>query len=208
MEDTLFRAAALIIPLIFAIVFHEVAHGWVARALGDPTAAERKRLSLNPLRHVDLFGTVILPGMLALAKGPIFGWAKPVPVNPRNFANPSRDMMLVALAGPVSNLVLAWLASLGLKIIPLWAGVGDVTAAIVICQQAIVINSGLMVFNLIPIPPLDGSKILLHWASPSIREMVYRIEPYGFALIFMLAYLGVLMPIIRVFMIPLVRMLL
>ena len=116
--------------------------------------------------------------------------------------------MLVALAGPVSNLVLAWLASLGLKIIPLWAGVGDVTAAIVICQQAIVINSGLMVFNLIPIPPLDGSKILMHWASPSIRETLYRIEPYGFALIFMLAYLGVLMPIIRVFMIPLVRMLL
>jgi len=195
--------------LLVSVIVHEVAHGYAADYLGDSTPRAMGRLSLNPLVHMDWLGSVLLPMLMMVTGASVWlGWAKPVPVNPRNFANPSRDMMLVALAGPVSNLVLAWLASLGLKIIPLWAGVGDVTAAIVICQQAIVINSGLMVFNLIPIPPLDGSKILLHWASPSIREMVYRIEPYGFALIFMLAYLGVLMPIIRVFMIPLVRMLL
>lgn len=195
--------------LLVSVIVHEVAHGYAADYLGDSTPRAMGRLSLNPLVHMDWLGSVLLPMLMMVSGASVWlGWAKPVPVNPRNFANPSRDMMLVALAGPVSNLVLAWLASLGLKIIPLWAGVGDVTAAIVICQQAIVINSGLMVFNLIPIPPLDGSKILLHWASPSIREMVYRIESYGFALIFMLAYLGVLMPIIRMFMIPLVRMLL
>ncbi len=195
--------------LLVSVIVHEVAHGYAADYLGDSTPRAMGRLSLNPLVHMDWLGSVLLPMLMMVTGASVWlGWAKPVPVNPRNFANPSRDMMLVALAGPVSNLVLAWLASLGLKIIPLWAGVGDVTTAIVICQQAIVINSGLMVFNLIPIPPLDGSKILMHWASPSIRETLYRIEPYGFALIFMLAYLGVLMPIIRVFMIPLVRMLL
>jgi Zn-dependent protease len=195
--------------LLVSVIVHEVAHGYAADYLGDSTPRAMGRLSLNPLVHMDWLGSVLLPMLMMVSGASVWlGWAKPVPVNPRNFANPSRDMMLVALAGPVSNLVLAWLASLGLKIIPLWAGVGDVTAATVICQQAIVINSGLMVFNLIPIPPLDGSKILMHWASPSIRETLYRIEPYGFALIFMLAYLGVLMPIIRVFMIPLVRMLL
>lgn len=195
--------------LLVSVIVHEVAHGYAADYLGDSTPRAMGRLSLNPLVHMDWLGSVLLPMLMMVTGASVWlGWAKPVPVNPRNFANPSRDMMLVALAGPVSNLVLAWLASLGLKIIPLWAGVGDVTAAIVICQQAIVINSGLMVFNLIPIPPLDGSKILMHWASPSIRETLYRIEPYGFALIFMLAYLGVLMPIIRMFMIPLVRMLL
>lgn len=200
---------SLVLILLVSVIVHEVAHGYAADYLGDSTPRAMGRLSLNPLVHMDWLGSVLLPMLMMVSGASVWlGWAKPVPVNPRNFANPSRDMMLVALAGPVSNLVLAWLASLGLKIIPLWAGVGDVTAAIVICQQAIVINSGLMVFNLIPIPPLDGSKILMHWASPSIRETLYRIEPYGFALIFMLAYLGVLMPIIRVFMIPLVRMLL
>jgi len=107
MNQTLFQAAALIVPLILAIVFHEVAHGRVARHFGDPTALERGRLTLNPLKHVDPVGTVILPGMLALAHLPVFGWAKPVPVDPRRMDNPRRDMMLVAVAGPATNLVLA-----------------------------------------------------------------------------------------------------
>ena len=103
----IWRAAVWIIPLVLAIVFHEVSHGLAARALGDPTAAEQRRLSLNPLRHVDPVGTVILPLLLALAKAPVFGWAKPVPVDSRRLPHPRRDMMLVALAGPGSNLVLA-----------------------------------------------------------------------------------------------------
>lgn len=200
---------SLAIILLVSVIVHEVAHGYAADYLGDATPRAMGRLSLNPLVHMDWLGSVLLPMLMMVSGASVWlGWAKPVPVNPRNFRNPSRDMMLVAAAGPVSNLVLAWLASLGLKIIPLWAGVGDVTAAIVICQQAVVINIGLMVFNLLPIPPLDGSKILLHWASQPVRETLYRIEPYGFVLIFMLAYLGVLMPIIRMFMIPLVRILL
>ena len=109
--NTLFQIATWLIPLIIAIVFHEVSHGLVARRLGDPTAEERGRLSLNPLRHIDLFGTVILPLLLAISHAPIFGWAKPVPVNYRRLRNPRRDMVLVALAGPGMNLLLAVLGA-------------------------------------------------------------------------------------------------
>ena len=107
MNDTIYQAAALIIPLVIAIVFHEIAHGWTARALGDPTADELGRLSLNPLRHVDLFGTIILPGILKLSGLPVFGWAKPVPVDFRRLNNPRRDMMLVGAAGPAMNFAMA-----------------------------------------------------------------------------------------------------
>ncbi|MBD97918.1 site-2 protease family protein [bacterium] len=194
--------------LLISVIVHEVAHGYVADYLGDTTPRAMGRLSLNPLVHMDWLGSVLLPMLMMVSGASVWlGWAKPVPVNPRNFANPSRDMMLVALAGPLSNLGLAGVASIGLKMIPMWASVGDVTPAIVLCQQAVIINAGLMVFNLMPIPPLDGSKIMLHWAAQPVREMLYRIEPYGFALIFMLAYLGVLMPIIRLFMVPVIRML-
>jgi Zn-dependent protease len=106
MSETIIQAAALIVPLIIAIVFHEVAHGWTARALGDPTAANLGRLSLNPIKHVDPFGTIILPAMLKLAGMPMFGWAKPVPVIKGRLRNPRRDMMIVAAAGPGSNLVM------------------------------------------------------------------------------------------------------
>ena len=118
MTETLFDIAALVIPMIIAIVFHEVAHGWTARALGDPTAANLGRLSLNPIKHVDPFGTIILPGMLKLAGMPVFGWAKPVPVIKGRLRNPRRDMMIVAAAGPGSNLVMALIGAvlLGLMV--------------------------------------------------------------------------------------------
>ncbi len=190
MEDTLFRAAALIIPLIFAIVFHEVAHGWVARALGDPTAAERKRLSLNPLRHVDLFGTVILPGMLALAKGPIFGWAKPVPVNARRLKNPRRDMMLVGAAGPGANLVMAWIAAILLGLM-VRAGAGDQADPITVFVGAnlnnfILINVFLALFNLLPIPPFDGSHIVEGLLPEDAAKAYARLRPFGFPLLIVL----------------------
>ena len=107
MDGTVLNIAALVPALVFAIVFHEVAHGWTALALGDPTAKERRRLSLNPIRHVDPFGTLILPGLLALTGAPVFGWAKPVPVNKWRLDNPRFGMMAVAAAGPGTNLVLA-----------------------------------------------------------------------------------------------------
>src|SRR5262249_44587096 len=117
MNNTIVQAAALIVPLIIAIVFHEVAHGWVARALGDPTAHEQKRLSLNPLRHVDPIGTIVLPGFLALIKAPVIGWAKPVPVNKWRLNNPRYGMMAVAAAGPGTNFILAAIGAVALGLL-------------------------------------------------------------------------------------------
>ena len=163
MTETLLIAAILVPCLIIAIVFHEVAHGWMALMLGDPTAKEQRRLSLNPIRHVDPIGTLLVPGALALFGGPIFGWAKPVPVNARRLNNPRYGMMAVAAAGPGTNLVLALLGSVLFGIfagfafdageaLPDWA----VTAG----GTFILINVFLALFNLLPIPPFDGSHIV------------------------------------------------
>jgi Zn-dependent protease len=165
MNDTLYQAATLIVPLILAIVFHEVAHGWMARALGDPTAAEQDRLSLNPLRHVDPVGTVVVPGLLALVKAPILGWAKPVPVNRWRLRNPRYGMMAVAAAGPGSNFLLAGLAAIVLGfMIGTSSETGEVSAISRFIAQNlfnfILINVFLAVFNLLPIPPFDGSHLV------------------------------------------------
>lgn len=166
MNDALYQAATLIVPLILAIVFHEVAHGWMARALGDPTAEEQNRLSLNPLRHVDPVGTLVVPGMLALIKAPILGWAKPVPVNRWRLRNPRYGMMAVAAAGPGSNFVLAGVAAvlLGLMIGASPEAAGEVSAGARFLAanlfNFILINVFLAVFNLLPIPPFDGSHLV------------------------------------------------
>lgn len=165
MNETLFQAAALIVPLIFAIVFHEVAHGLTARALGDPTAAQLKRLSLNPLRHVDPFGTVILPGLLKLTGLPVFGWAKPVPVVKERLRNPRRDMMIVAAAGPGSNLVLAAIGAMLLGLLLGSYQLADEPSlparfAALNLVNFITINVFLAFFNLLPIPPFDGGHIV------------------------------------------------
>ena len=147
---------------IYSAVIHEVTHGAVALMLGDPTAKLAKRLTLNPIPHLDLFGSIILPVFLILSPIPwVFGWAKPVPYNPYNFKNPGRDSVIVALAGPVSNLVLAVIFSLGLRgmaaLERLGYGNGLLAAAMFL---VVLINVVLAVFNLIPIPPLDGSRLL------------------------------------------------
>ena len=188
MSDTLYQAAALIVPLVFAIVFHEVAHGRVARRLGDPTADEMGRLSLNPLRHVDPIGTVVLPGMLALAHLPVFGWAKPVPVVAQRLGNPRRDMMLVAAAGPATNILLAAIGAvlLGLLVrghpsadaLPAWGGFLALNLA-----NFVMINVFLALFNLIPIPPFDGSHILEGVLPGSLRRGYARVRRLGFALV-------------------------
>ena len=165
MNDTMLQAAALILPLIFAIVFHEVAHGLMARHFGDDTAERQGRLSLNPFKHVDPVGTVILPGILALAHMPVFGWAKPVPVDARQLRHPRRDMMLVGAAGPGSNLIMAAIAAvvLGIFIRP-YAGVQEPTGFADFFYQNLTnfieINVFLALFNLLPIPPFDGSHIV------------------------------------------------
>lgn len=191
MDGTIYKAAALIVPLILAIVFHEVAHGWTARLLGDPTAARMKRLSLNPLRHVDPIGTVVLPGMLALVKAPVFGWAKPVPVNQRMLRNPRVGMMIVAMAGPGSNLLLAALTALGFGLLA-----GNVTEApeagsvlhflVLNLQNFIGINVFLALFNLLPIPPFDGSHVVEGLLPRAWVPTYAKLRPLGFPLVFLL----------------------
>ena len=165
MNETLFQIAALVIPLVIAIVFHEVSHGFVARALGDPTAHLLGRLSLNPIKHVDPFGTVILPAILKLSGLPVFGWAKPVPVRKELLRNPRRDMMLVAAAGPGSNLVMAVIGAVLLGLLLRFTG-GVAESGLALGFLAlnlfnfILINVFLALFNLLPVPPFDGGHII------------------------------------------------
>ena len=189
MDQTLLQAAALIVPLIVAIVFHEVAHGLVARALGDPTAQEQRRLSLNPLRHVDPFGTLVLPGMLALAKLPVFGWARPVPVNKWRLGNPRRDMMLVAAAGPASNLILAAVGAVLLGLIALGTRgqEGPVLSFLALnAENFILINVFLAFFNLLPLPPFDGSHIVEGVLPRGAARGYARLRRYGLPLMILL----------------------
>lgn len=164
MDPSLFYEIAVwLLPLIVAIVFHEVAHGLVARQLGDPTAEQKGRLTLNPIRHVDPFGTVLLPMILAISHAPVFGWARPVPVNYRRLRNPRRDMVLVALAGPGMNFLLA-LAGTALlaATIAVSGGAHEGIAAFIAANALnfVLINLFLGVFNLIPLPPFDGGHVV------------------------------------------------
>ncbi len=197
-ENTLYQIAVWLVPLVIAIVFHEVAHGLVARRLGDPTAAEQGRLTLNPIRHVDPFGTLILPMILALAHAPIFGWAKPVPVNYQRLGHPRRDMVLVALAGPGMNLLLAVIGSLILGV-TVWAFSGEPNpTALFVAQNSInfvLINIFLAIFNLIPLPPFDGGHVVQGLLPPRAAASFGRIGRYSLlVLIFLLLVLPMLSP--------------
>ncbi len=189
MMETLALAAILVPCLIIAIVFHEVAHGWTALALGDPTAKEQRRLSLNPLRHVDPVGTILVPGALALFGGPVFGWAKPVPVNRNRLDNPRYGMMAVAAAGPASNLIMALIAAIVLGVL---GGVGYTSGAEIPewLQTAfvyfILINIFLALFNLLPIPPFDGSHILEGLLPRSMAAQFGKLQQMGLLFIVVL----------------------
>ena len=178
------------IPLIFAITLHEAAHGWMARKAGDNTAWMLGRVTLNPIPHIDPIGTVAVPGALILlsaltgGSGLLFGWAKPVPVNPRNFRHFNRDWMLVSLAGPVSNLLQALVWALLLKF-AVMAGITE-RFVISVAVAGISVNLMLMAFNLIPIPPLDGGRILRGLLPSSGRSLLDRIEPYGMVILVVL----------------------
>ena len=207
MNDTLLTALALIPALIIAIVFHEVAHGWTALMLGDPTAKERRRLSLNPIRHVDPFGTLILPGLLALTGAPVFGWAKPVPVNKWRLDNPRFGMMAVAAAGPGTNLVLAAIGAVLLGIflrtivpastdpaeitnllmqVVASAPIGGTGFVLFALSYFILVNLFLALFNLLPLPPFDGSHIVEGLLPPRAAEVYEKLRPFGFPLLFLL----------------------
>lgn len=190
MEQRIFE----IVVFIFSIVIHEVSHGFVAERLGDPTARVMGRLTLNPLKHLDPFGSVILPGlMILLNTGFVFGWAKPVPFDPRNLRNPKTDAGKIALAGPISNLLIAFVFSIALRFVS-----GPI---FLLFQAVIIINILLAVFNLVPIPPLDGSKIL--YAILPDKEVVHKVmfglEQYGFILLLLFILgggVGLIYPVI------------
>jgi Zn-dependent protease len=182
--------ATWIIPLVIAIVFHEVAHGRVAHALGDPTARDRNRLSFNPIEHVDPVGTLLVPLGLALAHLPVFGWAKPVPVVASRLRNPRRDMVIVALAGPAMNLLLALTAALLLAgFILLWRGDPSASIGLLVVENLVNfvrINVFLAVFNLLPIPPFDGGHVVEGLLPRSLARQYGQIARYGFPVMLLL----------------------
>ncbi len=192
------------IPILFAITLHEVMHGWIANKLGDPTARMLGRLTLNPIKHIDPVGTILVPLAVFYASGFIFGWAKPVPVTWQNLRHPRRDMALVALGGPLSNFVMAclWglLAKLGQILVQNYDGWGPAVALVAMAQVGIFVNLILMVLNLLPIPPLDGSRVVSSLLPPKISYWYSRYEWAGLILLLLLMWVGllsdVLLPIV------------
>jgi Zn-dependent protease len=199
-------------PILIAITFHELSHGFVANKLGDPTAKMMGRLTLNPIAHIDPIGTVLLPLMLIIFTNGqfVFGYAKPVPINPMNFKNPKRDMAISAAAGPITNILLAILSVLILKLIifplsmllPESLGMTVMKPLIMIFTSSIVINVVLAVFNMIPIPPLDGGRVLIGFLPYKHAVSFSKIEPYGFIIVILFIATG----IANYFVLPLVNL--
>ncbi len=182
----------VVIPVLYAVTIHEVAHGWVASLLGDNTAKSMGRLSLNPLKHVDPIGTVLVPLAMYLLSGFLFGWAKPVPIDWRNLKSPRRDVALVSAAGPLSNLIMAlgWLGIMKLGVLIHTPGLSQ--PLIYMGLAGIIINGFMLVLNLIPIPPLDGSRIVSAFLPPKWARNYGRIEPYGLVILMALLFSGAL----------------
>lgn len=186
------------VPVLYAITLHEVGHGWAAKQLGDSTAEVMGRLSVNPLKHIDPVGTIVVPLIMFFASGMVFGWAKPVPVNWNKLRNAKRDIALVALAGPFANLimVLCWL--LVAKLFMSAANQGNAVAHIftLMAWAGIIINSLLMILNLFPLPPLDGSRVVYSLLPEPLASKYAKVEPYGMIILVLLLVSGVLFKII------------
>ena len=198
MENLIQTIAIYALPVIFAITLHEAAHGYVAKHFGDFTAYADGRVSLNPLRHIDPFGTIALPLiLLAVSKlfggaGILFGWAKPVPVNFANLRHPKRDMLWVAAAGPFSNLVMAVGWAFAMKVGLEWSENPFALPLALMGAAGVFVNIIIMVLNLIPLPPLDGGRILVSLLPHRLAWRVSRIEPYGFLILIILLFSGAL----------------
>ena len=195
------------IPTLLAIILHEVAHGWVADRLGDSTARYSGRLTLNPAAHIDFFGTILLPVVLLISGGFVFGYAKPVPINPYNLRNPRKDMIWISLAGILTNLAVAAVSAMAFRILASgflgsWGLI--MRPLMMMLMVSVRINIILAVFNAIPIPPLDGSRVLVN-LLPAEKSIVFsKLEPYGFLIILLLFFTGIInfiWPVIRFFMI-------
>ena len=187
MNITLYGISVWILPLITAITFHEAAHGFVAHHFGDNTAWERGRVTFNPLKHIDPFGTIVMPAILLLSHSPfLFGYAKPVPVNFRALRNPRIDMVWVALAGPATNIALALVAALGFHVLN-YLPADAVQWVADNLKNALVINVVLAIFNMLPIPPLDGGRVAVGLLPRVLAAPLARLEPYG-----MLILIGIL----------------
>jgi Zn-dependent protease len=183
-----------VLPILFAVTVHETAHGWVASKCGDNTAKRLGRITLNPFKHIDMVGTVIMPLICLSFGGFVFGWAKPVPINPANFKNIKRDSAIVAAAGPASNLLMAliWGAITKIGLI-LSLQLGPSAQFLIYTGSAgVAINCVLMILNLVPIPPLDGSRVVASLLPPDLARSYSRIEPYGFLILMLLLFSGIL----------------
>jgi Zn-dependent protease len=197
-DNLVFQIATWLIPLVVAIVLHEISHGWVANAFGDPTARDLGRLSLNPVRHVDPVGTVGLPLLLAVTGAPVFGWAKPVPVVAKRMRNPRLNMMLVALAGPGMNLLLAMIGGIALALLAPAVPPGGGAAwlfGLLNLMNFIAINLFLAVFNLLPLPPFDGGHVVEGLLPRRAARRYAKLGRFGFPLlVFLLLVLPWLVP--------------
>ena len=210
MDGLIQTLAIYAIPVIFAITLHEAAHGYVARHFGDPTAWQAGRITLNPIKHVDMMGTIIVPMMILIASkiagssGILFGWAKPVPVNFGRLRNPKKDMLWVAAAGPGANLVMA----LGWTMLPkLAVGMPGNAYSLPLGEMAragINVNAVLMLLNLLPLPPLDGGRIAVSLLPHRAAWQFSKLEPYGFVILLVLLFTGLLdfwlIPLMRIFL--------
>jgi len=201
--DIIYKVATWILPILLAITLHEYAHGWAASKLGDNTAKMLGRLTINPIKHIDPIGTLLIPALLLLVSAPfLFGYAKPIPVNAKNLKDPRKDMALVAIAGPLANLAMAFMWGM---IILLGMNFSDPAIAKGIVQMSyngILINVVLMVLNLLPLPPLDGGRVLAGIVPRNMANMLDKIEPYGFFILIGLLMIGALDYILSPFISP------
>ncbi len=191
--DIAYTIAVWALPILFAITLHEAAHGWVANKLGDPTAKNLGRITINPIKHIDPVGTVVVPLFLAMVSPFVMGWAKPVPIEPRYFKSPLLDMAVVAIAGPVSNFFMACLWAMFIQLVIMLLEHSDLLVFLAeMGKNGIIINIVLMVLNLLPIPPLDGGRVVAGILPPNLAMPFMQLERFGMVIILVLLVSGIL----------------